>query len=65
MRSDMYEVGVWEECVAKSGDDLIFSINIPQEAITIPETMDGIRAATGMQKDAEEAVALTNKYLGM
>lgn len=65
MRSDMYEVGLWEECVAKSGDDLIFSINIPQEAITIPETIDGIRAATGMQSDGKEAVALTNKYLGM
>lgn len=65
MRSDMYEVGVWEEAVAKSGDDLIFSINIPQEAITIPETIDGIRAALGMQSDGEEAVALTNKYLGM
>jgi len=65
MRSDMYEVGIWEECVAKSGDDLIFSINIPQEAITIPETIDGIRAATGMQKDGSKAVALTNKYLDM
>lgn len=65
MRSDMYEVGVWEEAVAKSGEDLIFSINIPQEAITIPETIDGIRAAMGMQTDGTEAVALTNKNLGM
>ena len=65
MRSDMYEVGVWEEAVAKSGDDLIFSINIPQEAITIPETIDGIRAATGMQSKGSVATALTNKYLSM
>lgn len=65
MRGDMYEVGVWEEAVSKSGDDLIFSINIPQEAITIPETIDGIRAALSMQSDGKEAVALTNKYLGM
>ena len=65
MRADMYEVGLWEETVAKSGDDLIFSINIPQEAITIPETIDGVRAATGMQTDGDEAVALTNKYLNM
>ena len=65
MRSDMYEVGVWEEAVAKSGNDLIFSINIPQEAITIPETIDGIRAAMGMQESGAEAVSLTNKYLGM
>ncbi|MCL4128853.1 UNVERIFIED_CONTAM: hypothetical protein GTU68_064335 [Idotea baltica] len=65
MRADMYEVGLWEETVAKSGDDLIFSINIPQEAITIPETMDAVRAATGMQKTSAEGTALTNKYLNM
>jgi glyceraldehyde-3-phosphate dehydrogenase (NAD(P)) len=65
MRSDMYEVGVWEEAIGKSGDDLIFSINIPQEAITIPETIDAVRAALEMQTDGEEAVALTNQYLGI
>jgi glyceraldehyde-3-phosphate dehydrogenase (NAD(P)) len=65
MRADMYEVGVWEETVAKSGDDLIFCINIPQEAITIPETIDAIRAATSMQNDGADAVALTNQYLSM
>lgn len=65
MRSDMYEVGLWEETVGKSGDDLIFSINIPQEAITIPETIDGIRAAMSMQTDGDEAVALTNRYLAL
>jgi len=65
IRSDMYEVGLWEEAVGKSGDDLIFSINIPQEAITIPETIDGVRAALKLQTDGGEAVALTNKYLGM
>jgi len=65
MRADMYEVGVWEETVAKSGDDLIFSINIPQEAITIPETMDAVRAATNMQQTSAEGTALTNKYLNM
>jgi glyceraldehyde-3-phosphate dehydrogenase (NAD(P)) len=61
----MYEVGVWEEAIGKSGDDLIFSINIPQEAITIPETIDAVRAALEMQTDGEEAVALTNQYLGI
>lgn len=65
MRGDMYEVGLWEETVAKSGEDLIFSINIPQEAVTIPETMDAIRACTSMQTDGAAAVAETNKYLGM
>jgi len=65
LRGDMYEIGVWEEAVELSGKDVIFSINIPQEAVVIPETMDAIRAAIPMQKDRLEAVGLTNRYLGM
>ncbi|MBC7259726.1 MAG: type II glyceraldehyde-3-phosphate dehydrogenase, partial [Chloroflexi bacterium] len=64
-RGDMYEIGVWEECVAKSGEDVMFAINIPQEAVTIPETVDGIRACMEMQRDRLEAVGLTNRYLGL
>jgi hypothetical protein len=52
----MYEIGIWEECIGNSGDDLMFAINIPQEAVTIPETVDGIRACTSMQTDRLEAV---------
>jgi len=65
LRGDMYEIGVWEEAVALSGKDVIFSINIPQEAVVIPETIDAIRAAMSMQTDRLEAVGLTNRYLGL
>lgn len=65
LRGDMYEIGVWEETIASSGGDIIFSINIPQEAVVIPESMDAIRAAMSMQTDRLEAVGLTNRYLGM
>jgi glyceraldehyde-3-phosphate dehydrogenase (NAD(P)) len=64
-RADMYEIGVWEECIGLSGQDVLFAINIPQEAVTIPETLDGVRACMGMQTDRLEAVGLTNQYLGM
>jgi glyceraldehyde-3-phosphate dehydrogenase (NAD(P)) len=64
-RADMYEIGVWDESFGTSGDDVLFAINIPQEAVTIPETVDGIRAALEMQTDRLEAVGLTNRYLGM
>ena len=64
-RGDMYEIAVWEETIVSSGNDVMFAINIPQEAVVIPETMDGIRASLEMQKDRLEAVGLTNKYLGM
>ncbi|MCJ7725129.1 MAG: type II glyceraldehyde-3-phosphate dehydrogenase [Acidimicrobiia bacterium] len=64
-RGDMFEIGLFEETVGHSGDDLMFAINIPQESVTIPETIDAIRAAMPMQEDQAEAVGLTNQYLGM
>ena len=64
-RGDMYEIAVWEESIVKSGKDIMFAINIPQEAVVIPENMDAVRAAMGMQKDGAEGVAKTNEYLGL
>lgn len=64
-RGDMYEIAVWEDSIVESGNDIMFAINIPQEAVVIPENMDAIRAAMEMQTDRLEAVAKTNEYLGM
>ena len=64
-RGDMYEIGLWEDSIVESGNDIMYAINIPQESVTIPETMDAIRAATGMQLTREEGTAMTNKYLGI
>ena len=62
-RGDMYEIGLWEDSIVESGDEIMYAINIPQESVTIPETMDGIRAACGMQLTSEEATAKTNAFL--
>ncbi|MGH4036878.1 MAG: type II glyceraldehyde-3-phosphate dehydrogenase [Sphaerochaeta sp.] len=64
-RGDMYEIAVWEESIVKSGKDIMFAINIPQEAVVIPENIDAIRAAMKMQMTGAEGTAETNKYLGM
>ena len=64
-RGDMYEIGLWEDSIVESGNDIMYAINIPQESVTIPETMDGIRAAMKMQLTREEGTAETNKYLGI
>jgi len=64
-RGDMYEIAVWKDTVVTSGNDIMFAINIPQEAVVIPETIDAIRASLTMQKDRLEAVGETNKYLNM
>ncbi len=64
-RGDMYEIGLWEDSIVESGNDIMFAINIPQESVTIPETIDGIRAAIKMQLTREEGTGQTNKYLGI
>lgn len=64
-RGDMYEIGLWDESIVMSGDDIMFAINIPQESVVIPESIDAIRAALGMHESKAEALAATNKYLGM
>ncbi len=64
-RGDMYEIGLWEDSIVESGNDIMYAINIPQESVTIPETMDAIRAATKMQLTREDGTAATNKYLGI
>ena len=64
-RGDMYEIGLWEDSIVESGNDIMFAINIPQESVTIPETIDGIRAAARMQLTREDGTAATNKYLGI
>ena len=64
-RGDMYEIAVWEESIVNSGDDIMFAINIPQEAVVIPENIDAVRAAMKMQTSRGEGVAKTNEYLGM
>ena len=64
-RGDMYEIGLWKDSIVESGNDIMYAINIPQESVTIPETMDAIRASMEMQLTCEEGTAETNKYLGI
>lgn len=64
-RGDMYEIGLWEDSIVESGDNIMYAINIPQESVTIPETIDGVRACMSMQPDSQSATAETNKYLGL
>jgi len=64
-RGDMYEIAIWEESIVMSGKDIMFAINIPQEAVVIPESIDAIRAALEMQRNRLDAVTKTNGYLKM
>lgn len=62
-RGDMYEVGLWRDALVETGNAIMYAINIPQESVTIPESIDAVRAALSMQKTGAEGTAETNKYL--
>ncbi len=64
-RGDMYEIALWSDSIVESGNDIMYAINIPQESVTIPESLDAVRAALKMQVTREEGTAETNKYLGI
>ena len=66
-RGDMFEVPVWDETIYIDHDGTrVYSINmIPQEAIVIPENIDALRCILGLEATCDEAMAHTDRCLGM
>lgn len=62
---DMYEVALWEDMVKVVGDELFYAYVVDNQAIVIPETIDAIRALTGIETDGKKSIAKTNKSLGI
>lgn len=62
---DMYEVTLWEDMLKVVGDELFYAYVVDNQAIVIPETIDAIRALTGIENDAHKSIAKTNKSLGI
>jgi glyceraldehyde-3-phosphate dehydrogenase (NAD(P)) len=51
------------ECV--QDDELFYAYMVDNQAIVIPETIDAIRALTGIVKNPIESMARTNEALGV
>lgn len=64
-RGDMHEIAIWKETVTINDSDVMLAMNVAQEGVVIPENIDAVRAMTGMQEDPEEAMSLTDQYLGI
>ncbi len=60
---DMYEVAIWEDMLKVVGDELFYAYVVDNQAIVIPETIDAIRALTGIEIDGEKSIYKTNKSL--
>ena len=62
---DMYEVALWEDMLKVHGDELFYAYVVDNQAIVIPETIDAIRALTGIETDGTKSIAKTNESLGI
>jgi glyceraldehyde-3-phosphate dehydrogenase (NAD(P)) len=64
-RGDMWEVALWEDVLAVDGDQAYYTYQVFNQAIVIPETIDAIRALTGIEPDAARSIAKTDASLGL
>lgn len=64
-RNDLWEVAVWEDAVAVDGNEIYLVFQVHNEAVTIPETIDAIRAMTGLETDGAKSIEKTNRSMGV
>ena len=62
---NLYEVALWGDMLRVQDDELFYAYMVDNQAIVIPETIDAIRALTGLVRDANESIAKTNAALGI
>lgn len=64
-RGDMWEVAVWEDALAVDEREAYLTFQVHNEAIVVPETIDCIRALTGLESDGARSIEMTNAALGV
>lgn len=62
---NLYEVALWEDMLTVQGDEAFYAYLVDNQAIVIPETIDAIRALTGLELDPTASIAKTNASLGI
>jgi glyceraldehyde-3-phosphate dehydrogenase (NAD(P)) len=64
-RGDMWEVALWEDILTVNGNELYYTYQVYNEAIVVPESIDAIRALTGIVGDGRESMRITDEAMGM
>ena len=64
-RRDRPEIYVWEESIAVEGPAIYATISVHMESITIPDTVDCIRAGLGMEDNNWVSIHRTDCALGI
>ena len=62
---NLYEVALWRDMLKVEGSELFYAYMVDNQAIVIPETIDAIRALTGLEADAKTSMERTNSALGI
>ncbi|PIQ86133.1 MAG: type II glyceraldehyde-3-phosphate dehydrogenase [Candidatus Omnitrophica bacterium CG11_big_fil_rev_8_21_14_0_20_45_26] len=64
-RGDMWEVALWEDVLTVNGAECYYTYQVDNESIAIPENIDAIRALSGIVKDGQESIRMTDEALGI
>ncbi|MBI5928770.1 MAG: type II glyceraldehyde-3-phosphate dehydrogenase [Chloroflexi bacterium] len=64
-RGDMWEVGLWSDGLTVRGNELFYNYQVYNQAIVVPETVDAIRALTGIETDGLRSIAKTDAAMGI
>lgn len=64
-RADLYEVGLWEDVLTVNGNEAYYTYQVDNQAIVIPETIDAIRALSGIEKNGMISIEKTDHALGI
>ena len=64
-RGDMWEVAVWEDALAADEREVYLTFQVHNESIVVPETIDCIRALSGIERDGTASMAKTDASLGV
>jgi glyceraldehyde-3-phosphate dehydrogenase (NAD(P)) len=64
-RGDMWEVAVWEDALADDDREVYLTFQVHNEAIVVPETIDCIRALTGLETESARSIEKTDRALGV
>jgi glyceraldehyde-3-phosphate dehydrogenase (NAD(P)) len=61
----LYEVAIWEDMLTVRGDEALYAYMVDNQAIVIPETIDAIRALTGIEENGAASIRKTDLSLGI
>jgi glyceraldehyde-3-phosphate dehydrogenase (NAD(P)) len=64
-RGDMWEVAVWEDALAADEREVYLTFQVHNEAIVVPETVDCIRALSGIESDGAASIEKTDAAMGI